>query len=157
MAAVLLCSCKKEEKIYTEEELQVIVEWVCCGWSEVKNETNGTVTLITTYPHASSSDKKEITSVIAPGDHVKLDIGAYVSGVSIEESRTATIKLADGTEILCQRYGDDAWSKLFYETFEDREEYEVVELSTGHKVRHDLRVRTYHINQNLIGVWKTAQ
>ena len=121
--AVVACSKGQDEKVYTEDELGVIIEWAYLGWSEVYNDLDATVTLVTTYPDAHYSfETKEKTSVIEPGGYVKLEIGAFVSGVSIEESLSATIKLGDGTEILCTHGAEDPWSKRFYENFTQRNE-----------------------------------
>ncbi|MBO7574353.1 MAG: hypothetical protein J6S99_00865 [Bacteroidales bacterium] len=52
---------------------------------------------------------------------------------------------------------EDAWSKRFFEHFEKREEFEVVEMVEGKKVRHDLVVCTYHIDDTLIDLWREGQ
>lgn len=147
--AAILCSC--EERIFTAEELGMIIDWGYCGWSEVLNDTDGTVTLTTSYSYA---DIEDIISVIKPGDYVELKIGAFAPGVSIQECRVAKVRLLDGTEIVCTRWKEDAWSKRFFEQFEEREEFEVVEMGDGKKVRHDLVVCTYHIDDTLIDLWR---
>ena len=148
--ALVLCSCE-EEKIYTEDELNVIVEWIRGGWSEVYNETQGSVTLITSYPYYD-----DITSVINKGQCAVLDAGAAVRGKSIDECIKAIIKLDDGTEIMCTKVDENDWSKRFFQKYEQRQEYEVVELD-GKKLRHDLIVRTYHIDNELIELWRSEQ
>ncbi len=157
--ALVLSGCEKEtgsdeDKIYTEDELGVIVEWGRCGWSEVKNETEATVKLTTSYPFGYHED---VTSDIVAGEMVKLDIGAAVPGVSIEESIRAVINLADGTEIVCVQSSQmTPWAERFYTNFEKEETYEVIDLD-GKKLRHDLVVLTYHIDQTLIDLWKESQ
>lgn len=99
--AAILCSC--EERIFTVEELGMIIDWGYCGWSEVLNDTDGTVTLTTSYSYA---DIQDIISVIKPGDYVELKIGAFAPGVSIQECRTAKVRLLDGTG---RRFGT-TWS-----------------------------------------------
>lgn len=155
LSAVVL-SCGKEEKVYTPEELGAIIEWGSSGWSEVYNDLEGTVTLITTYLEYDGINTTEKSSVIKPGEFVKLAIGAFVPGVSIGESLSASIKLSDGSEILCTRGADNAWSKRFYETFTERQEQEIVEMD-GKKVRHDLSVLTYHIDRTLVNLWQAGQ
>lgn len=151
-ALVALAGCEKspEEKVYTEKELGLIVEWVRGGWSEVKNETGTTVTLTTSYPE----HQEDVTSEIAAGEAVKLDIGAAAPGVSIGESIMAVITLADGAEIVCVRAEHmTPWAERFYNHYEKEETYEVVD-HEGKKLRHDLVVLTYHIDQTLIDLWK---
>lgn len=152
-ALVALAGCEKgagTEKIYTEKELGLIVEWVRGGWSEVKNETGTTVTLTTSYPE----NQEDVTSEIAAGEAVKLDIGAAAPGVSIGESLMAVITLANGTEIVCVREENmTPWAERFYNHYEKEETYEVVD-HEGKKLRHDLVVLTYHIDQTLIDLWK---
>lgn len=148
--ASVLCSCEKE-KIYTEDELCVIVEWIRGGWSEVYNETQGSVTLITSYFYYD-----DITSVIDKGECAVLDAGAAVPGKSIPECLKAVIKLDDGTEIICTKGDDKDWSKRFFQNYESRQEYEVVDFH-GKKLRHDLIIRTYHIDNELIELWRSEQ
>lgn len=156
LSAVVL-SCGKEEKVYTPEELGAIIEWGSSGWSEIYNDLEGTVTLTTTYLDMHDGTKTtEKSSVIQPGDFVKLETGACIPGVSIGESLSASIKLSDGSEILCTRGADNAWSKRFYETFTERQEQEIVEMD-GKKVRHDLSVLTYHIDRTLVNLWQAGQ
>ena len=155
--AAMACSCGKEEKVYTEDELGVIVEWNSSGWSEVYNDLEETVTMVTTYPDVQYLEKtKEKTSVIKPGDFVKLETGAFMPGVSIEESISASIRLGDGTEILCTHGADDAWSKRFYGNYTQRQEQDIIDFD-GKKLRHDLTVRTYHIDRTLIELWQAGQ
>ena len=149
-AALALSGC---EKIYTQEELGVIIEWARCGWSEVKNETGAPVKLTTSYP----GYQEDVTSVIMDGEMVKLDIGAYVPGVSIKESSRAIILLADGTEIVCvQAEQLTPWAERFYTNYEKEETYEVIDYE-GKKLRHDIVILTYHIDQTLIDLWKESQ
>ena len=150
-------SCGKEEKVYTEDELGVIIEWNSSGWSEAYNDLEGTVTLVTTYPDIHFSEKTtEKTSVIEPGHFVKLETGAFMPGVSIGESLSASIRLSDGTEILCTHGADNAWSKRFYETFTQRQEQEIIDFH-GKKLRHNLGVQTYHIDRALVDLWQAGQ
>ena len=146
-----------EDKVYTESELGMHIDWLYSGWSEVYNDLEGTVTLVATYPDeydlASTTDK---TSVIEPGEFIKLNIGSYRNGESIGESRAVNIKLSDGSEIFCIPGADNAWSKQFYDGFEQRKEYEIVEID-GKRLRHDLIVLTYHIDQKLVDLWRAGQ
>lgn len=150
MATLVLSGC---EKIYTQEELGVIIEWARCGWSEVKNETGAPVKLTTSYP----GYQEDVTSVIMDGEMVKLDIGAYIPGVSIKESSRAIIHLADGTEIVCvQAEQLTPWAERFYTNYEKEETYEVIDFD-GKKLRHNIVILTYHIDQTLIDLWKESQ
>ena len=152
--AVVACTKMQQEKIYTEQELGVFFDWGIYGWSEVYNDLNETVTLVTTYPYRYSPEEvNEKTSVIKPGDFIKLEIGAFAPGVSIRESLTATIKLSDGTEILCTRGAEDPCSKLFYENYTERTEEEILD-HEGKKFRHEWLYMTYRIDKALVDLWK---
>ena len=168
-ALAALCSCGnlEDEKIYSPEELGWIIEWNYSGWSEVKNETDGTVTLVTAYPNYGPDYPfpTEVTSVIMPGDAVQLKAGAFIPGVSIGECLTATIKMAGGVEIVCtrgyyeSRYDcryDDPWSERFFGNYEQRSDYEVVKMHDKN-VRHNLSIRTYHIDKTLVDTWTAGQ
>ncbi len=148
-ATMVLCAC---EKIYTTEELGAIVEWTSSGWSIAQNDLSETVTLVTTYRPMASRSRDTITSILTPGDTVQLHMGASVPGVSIDECLTATIKRRDETDIVCTRGADDPCSKHFFQNFQQRSTYEVVELH-GKKVRHDMAIRTYHIDKALVDLW----
>ena len=155
LAALAAVACTKDDRVYAEKELDVVFDWAYLGWSEVYNDLNETLTLVATYP--DHSDKiKEKTYVIEPGDFVKMEIGAFVPGSSIGESITAAIKLSDGTEILCTNGADDPWSKRFYETFEQRNEYEIMDFK-GKKFRHSWLYVTYHIDNSLVDIWLAGQ
>ena len=155
--ATVACSKEQEERVYTEQELGVYIDWAYLGWSEVYNDLDATVTLVTTYPDMHFADKTtEKTSVIEPGGFVKMEIGAFAPGISIEESLTATIKLTDGTEILCTNRADNPWSKRFYENFTQRNEYEILDFD-GKKLRHSWLYMTYHIDQTLVNLWLAGQ
>ena len=156
LAALAAVACSKaDERIYTEKELRVTIDWAYLGWSEVYNNLDETVTLVTTYP--DHSDKTiEKAFVIEPGDFVKMEIGCFEPGTSISESLTATIKLNDGTEILCTNGADNPWSKRFYETFEQRNEDAIVDFK-GKKLRHNWLYVTYHIDKSLVDIWQAAQ
>jgi hypothetical protein len=169
LASMALGACgnlEEDEKIYTAGELGMIIEWNYSGWSEVMNETDETVTLVTTYTDLNSDIRPtELTSVIKPGNAVQLKSGAFIPGVSIGECLTATIKLGDGTEIVCTRgyyesrydcHYDDPWSERFFGNYEQRGDYEV-RICQGKKVRHDLTIRTYHIDKTLVNVWTAGQ
>ncbi|MBR5034191.1 MAG: hypothetical protein IKX71_02690 [Bacteroidales bacterium] len=150
--AVVACSKVPDDKIYTEQELGVVIDWLYLGWSEVYNNLDGTVTLVTTYP--DYSDKKiEKTFVIEPGNFVKMEIGCFAPGTSISESLTATIKLSDGNEILCTNGADNTWSKRFYETFEQRNEDVILDID-GKKLRRSMLYVTYHIDKSLVDIWQ---
>lgn len=140
------------DRVYTEEELHVEIEWSYSGWSEVINETDGTVKLTTSYP---ASYHEDVSSVINAGDTVKLSAGAYLPGVSLEECEKATILFGDGTEVLCVPGAADAWSERFFGNRERRNDFEIVDFH-GKKLRHDLLVTTYHIDNSLIGLWRDS-
>ena len=157
-SVLVFCSCGQKqieeegEKIYTEDELGVDIEWPYSGWSEVKNETDGTVTLETLYGMEPDS---ELTTVIEKGGFAKFNAGAYLPGVSIDECIRATIILSDGTIFFCWHNSEDAWSVRFFQNFEERKEYEVVDID-GKQVRHELIVRTYHIDNALVDLWNNS-
>ena len=152
--SVIACSKATEEKVYTEEELGVYIDWAYLGWSEVYNDLDGTITLVTTYP--DYSDKLEKTYVIEPRDFMKMEIGAFAPGTSISESLTATIKLSDGAEIICTNGADNPWSKHFYETYEQRNEDVILDFD-GKKLRHSWLYVTYHIDKTLVDIWLAGQ
>lgn len=170
-ALLAICSCSKEktdkkiytetdEKIYTEEELGVIVEWRYGGRDEVYNETDGTVILTTFYPEGF--DDRSLTFEIGKGKWQELKMGCYDYGYSLEECVKARIKLSDGTEFECVPGGgpkdewENAWSRRFFKNYEQENEYEVVDCE-GKKLRHDLIVRIYHIDNTLVDLWKAGQ
>ena len=150
--ALLFCSC---EHLYTVDELDACVDWSYIGWSEVRNETTTTVTMVTTYnPYGLES--KEVTTVIPPGEIFRLRMGGEVPGESIGESVSVTIIFENGPEIVCTHGGTDPASERFYGYYQQRNDYEVVEID-GKKVRHDLIVLTYHINWSLLKLWVCSQ
>ena len=154
-ATMVLCAC---EKIYTPEELGMIVEWRSSGWSEVINETGETATLVTLYPSHGNA-YSELTTVILPGDAARFERGAFLPLVSIEECASATIKLSNETEIVCTRGTDDPWSDHFYNNRQSRDTFEIVVMPDiperpETKVRHNLVISTYHIDQTLVDLWK---
>ena len=151
LAVLAVVACSKDDRIYDENELNAVIDWAYLGWSEVYNDLDKTVTLVTTYPDYSGRIEEK-TYVIEPGDFVKMEIGAFAPGTSIGESLTATIKLADGTEILCTKGADNPWSKLFYETFEQRNEYEIMNFERK-KYRHSWLYVTYHIDKSFVDTW----
>ena len=158
-ATMAICSCTKdyEEKVYTLEEMGKMgfsIDLRYCGWSEVYNDTKETVTLITSYPMPERHEP--VTSVIEPGDFVSLKHGVMVYGVSIDECKTASIILSDGTEILCSQKRDNDWSLYFFENFDERIESEI-SLAFDKRIRIDHPVRTYHIDDALIELGKTEQ
>ena len=151
--ALPLCSCGKDDRLYTTEDLGVEVEWVRNGWTEVINNTDGTVTLITEYPDFCL--QKEISTILQKGDTVKLDWGASVPGVSILECTKATIILSDGSEIVCEKNTKNPWSTRFFKISEPRIEYEVVEsIVKGKRIRHNLTVYTFFIDEELVDIWR---
>lgn len=153
LAALAAVACSKaDEKVYTEAELGVAIDWAYLGWSEVYNNLDEAVTLVTTYP--GYSDKTiEKTAVLEPGDFVKMEIGCFAPGTSISESLTATIKFSDGSEILCTNGADNPWSKHFYETFEQRNEDVILDFN-GKNLRHSWLYVTYHIDKSLVDIWQ---
>ena len=77
--------------------------------------------------------------------------------MSIKESSRAIIHLADGTEIVCvQAEQLTPWAERFYSNYEKEETYEVIDYE-GKKLRHDIVILTYHIDQTLIDLWKESQ
>lgn len=158
--SLILCACQAEEitqdeGIYTPEELGMIVEWTRGGWSEVYNELDSQVTLVTTY-YSDNQESQTVTSVIKPGSFVTLDAGAYLPGISIDECQTASIRISEDEEILCTRGALNPWTYSFFKNFEQRKEFEIVELD-GKKVRHDMVVRTYHISNTLLKLWQAER
>ena len=155
VAAVILtafCACGKDDRLYTADELGVEVEWARAGWTEVINQTDGTVTLVTEYP--DFIHKKEITSVLQPGDTVKLDWGEVDPGVSILECTKATIRFGDGTTVVCEKNAKNPWSTRFFKIGEPRFEYEVDEtIVKGKKIRHNLTVYSFYIDDELMELW----
>lgn len=153
----LLLSCgEKEEKIYTTEELGVSVEWNYYGWNDVKNETSSYVTLITEYPLTNPYYEKisPFSNTISPHQSLRLQWGLNEHGTSIDEAWTVTICLTDETKIPCYQTSETSWSKLFYSNTQKSKESEIVEIE-GKRVRHDLVVKTYHITDELIDLYKT--
>ena len=101
-------------------------------------------------------ESKEVTTVIPPGEIFRLRMGGEVPGESIGESVSVTIIFENGPEIVCTHGGTDPASERFYGYYQQRNDYEVVEID-GKKVRHDLIVLTYHINWSLLKLWVRSQ
>ncbi|MBP5505456.1 MAG: hypothetical protein J6X89_05085 [Bacteroidales bacterium] len=162
-AVPVLTSCDKvDDKIYTEDQLGVAVEWVTSGWDEVVNETDAKVKLITTFPYelVNTEDPHAITTVLKAGDTAKFDIGAFYPGVSIMECTSATIILRDGSQIECTKQSDgktwdNTWSERFFTNYQSRPESEIV-LIDNRRVRHNLTVHTFHIDNTLIDLWRSG-
>ena len=161
-SALLLGSC---ERLYTASELGMIGDehgyW---GYSEVFNETNGTVTIITAFPpEIENPDDPILKSTEIPQGHsVMLRIGALLRGESIQEAVSTTIRLSDGTEFVCTREGTDPWSERFYRgNVQQRKGYEAHVLAVGEnkgkKYRYDIVIKTYHIDEALVDLWRSSQ
>jgi hypothetical protein len=151
--AMVVCSCGKDDRLYTAGELGVDVEWARDGWTEVVNKTGGTVTLITEYPDYCK--QKELSSILHPGDTVKLDWGAFTPGVSILECTKATIRFSNSSAIVCEKKAKNPWSVHFFELPEPRMEFEVDEsIVKGKKIRHNLTVYTFYIDDELVELWR---
>lgn len=139
IAAALSCLCA----------CTIDIDWDYSGWSETKNETSQTVTLITTY---SPGLYPTTTETILPGESLKQYRTNWAPGNSVGESLTATIKLEDGSEILCVKDSDDSWSRRFYDNHETRKSAE-----WSHFQRHEITIETYHIDNELIEIWRKEQ
>ena len=139
IAATLSCLCS----------CTIDIDWEYSGWSETKNETSQMVTLITTYPPGLYP---ETTETILPGESLKQYRTCWAPGNSVGESLTATIILADGSRILCDKSSDDSWSHRFYDNYETRKSAE-----WSHFQKHDITIETYHIDDELIGLWRKEQ
>lgn len=149
IAVMTLCSCEQKDRIYTEDELGLTIDWESNGWSVVFNDLDETIRLETTY-----EGREAVSSVIEPGDSVKLWRGAFYAGISIEESCTASIIFGDEEAIFCVHGSHTAWSKRFYENFEQRHEFEIVDFN-GKNLRHNLTIISYHIDEQLVELWRT--
>ena len=155
--AFLFCGCEQivpEERIYTEGELNMKVEWTRYGWDEVINETGVPVTLTAIYPPMFSYHDS-LTFVIPKADTLKLDIKAFKPMSSISECMAVTIELGSGETFVCNRLGNDAWSIRFWNC-QKRDTFEVVQIGDK-KVRHDMVAMTYHIDQELVDCWRTGR
>ena len=91
-----------------------------------------------------------------------LKIGLFLRGESIQEALSTTIRLSDGTEFVCERDGTDPWSERFYSgNVQKRYGYEtsVVRYGdhAGKKLRHDIVIKTYHIDSTLVDLWRSSQ
>ena len=106
-------------------------------------------------------DTIKIISEIRRGEAAMHRIGSYIRGESIHESLSATIRLSDGSEFVCTNCGGnpymDPWSEYFYKNnVQTRKGYEVVDHS-GKNLRHDIVIETYHIDDNLVDLWRSSQ
>ena len=160
-SALLFGAC---ERLYTDRELGMILERGIYGWSEVFNETGGTVTMITSYRPVPENDygPNLKTFEIQPGHSVMLQIGAFLPGDSIQETLSTTIRLSDGTEFVCTREGTDPWSERFYRgNVQKRKGYQTYMVPYGEhkgkKIREDIEIKTYHIDSTLVDLWRSSQ
>lgn len=126
----------------------VDIEWEYAGWSETMNETSEPVTLVTTFHPMVPPE----TVIILPGESVKQYKTLTSRGTSVGESLTATIILADKTEIFCSKDSADDWSRRFYGNFETRKSAQ-----WSHFRRHEITIDTYHIDNELIEIWRKNQ
>ena len=159
---------KKDDRVYTADELGWIIEWRYRGYDKVYNETDGTVALTVFCPDDQNlSELISETSVIASDNYLQLEIGDYLPGHSVTECVKVKIKFGDGTEFECEQGGrqspgsmqetwKNAWSEHFFKDCQQKNEYEVTEMD-GYKIRHDLIVRTYHVDDELVEIWRAGQ
>lgn len=145
-----LFSCgKKDERIYSIDELDIDIDWAYSGWDYVKNETPESLVLITEY----RSGQTLLHTVEANGV-LQLTIGCAGPGNSIDETIKTTIRLTDGTEIICSPVSKSSWSERFYYTNVDKtKDEEIVEVNNN-KVRRELINKTHHIDNLLIDLYR---
>lgn len=148
--AFSLLSCENnDERIYNIDELPIEVDWAYSGWDYVKNETPESLVLITEY----LSGQTLIHTVEANGV-LQLTIGCAGPGNSIDETIKTTIRLKDGTEIICSPASKSSWSERFYYTNVDKtKDEEIVEVNNN-KVRRELINKTHHIDNLLIDLYR---
>lgn len=134
IAAFCLCACVSD------------VDWDYSGWSETVNETAQTVSFKTSFVDNSHFIEEE---TIKPGETLKQYNISHKTGNSVGESEAAIIVLEDGTEIICSKDSGDSWSRRFYDNYETRKGAEWYRLN-----RHELTIETYHIDNELIDLWR---
>lgn len=157
----------EDDHVYTEAELaekfgvHIITDWKYAGTSEVYNETGRPVKMTISY--GVWNQKEDLTVVINPGECASLKIGAMEIGDDFSVCSKAAFTLEDGTEIVVTpgKGGEwpDAWSEYFLTNFDVQDDYEIVELNVEgkpRKLRHDLLLATYHINDTLVNLWRSA-
>ena len=130
------------------------VDWDYDGWSEVKNETSAEVTFTSVFMYCGNSTEKVET--ISPGESL-IQYANRGHWESLTQSYSVSIKLLDGTEIVCINGADDPWSIRFYGNVErdrktERYWFRGDLIPTEHKVTVD----TYHIDDELVSLWRQA-
>ncbi len=148
---ISLLSCQSNlTKVVNIDEASI--EWPRKGISNVKNETSHDITLITSFPNQTT---KSIQTNIRAGEVAQFDIGDSSPGLSIDECSTAVIKFPNGNVVFCDKKGIDPWSRYFFDTFNEREEYELVDIN-GKLINHKLIIKSYHIDEKLLSMWREA-
>lgn len=143
-------SCgKKDERIYSIDELDIDIDWAYSGYDDVKNETSESITLITKHRREPS-----VTHLIEANGVLRLTIGCASPGNSIDEAINTTIRLKDGTEIIFSPNSKSSWSERFlYSNVDKSKEEQIVEVDNK-KVRRELNNKTHHIDNFLIDLYR---
>lgn len=128
------------------------VDWDYDGWSEVKNETSAEVTFTSVFMYYGGFVEKVET--ISPGETL-IQYNYVGRPESVTASDSVSIKLQDGTEIVCKNGSDDSWSSRFYGNRERhiRTEWDRSDIMP---VKHEITVDTYHIDDELVSLWRQA-
>ena len=136
------------------------IDWSYNGYAEIKNETSGTVTVtispaedspyIGLYSHMPSRPEN---GVINAGEALTKyywnpDQESIKGGL---EPLTVTITLAGGSKIICSPDSDASWSRRFYDNSETRKS-----ALWSHFQRHEIVIETYHIDEELLELWRAS-
>lgn len=136
----------------------VSIEWDYIGWSEVINETSNQVVLTTVYPREPNSGHIFDVERAIPSGETSIYYQWFDGRVpeSIDNSYSASVKLQDGTEIVCISQSDDPWSRYFYDNYESRKKVERGFTYALEHYKREIYIKTYHIDDKLISLWRQA-
>lgn len=155
-----------DDHVYTVSELYnefgIVLEWRWIGRCEVYNETSGPVMMTITYPYWAQ--REPLTVVMNSGEYTSLKIGSlYTVGEDLSACAKTAFIFENGTEIvITPDMGEgwpNAWSEYFLTNINVQDDYEIIEQNIDgvtRKIRHDLVVVTYHINETLVNLWRSA-
>lgn len=131
----------------------VDVDWDYYAWSEVKNETAQEVTLTTVFPMYGDITREKVGTI--PSGESLIQYAYEKRSEAVGKSKFVSIKLLDGTEIVCVNGADDPWSSRFFGNKESRKKIEWSRSGLT-PLKHEVYVETYHIDNELISLWREA-
>lgn len=153
---LLSCSSSSDERVYTAEELWLLVEWNYSGFDYIENKTSNNVTMTLDYPIGYPESK---TFEIPPHSTISLKKKCYLKGESIYESISISFVIQNHeSTISFSRTDESPWAQYFLVTNKksDNDAFEIVEIN-GQKVKHTLINDYYFIDQAFIDIFDSNQ